>query len=64
MQCVSYRPTVSFGNHLKLMLPNIMYGEFPLRSVGVANFNVSHLTELKKARPDNIPVGECSLSIP
>ncbi len=25
----------------------------------MANFNASHLTELKKARPDNIPMGEC-----
>ncbi len=30
---------------------------FPPRSVGVANFNASHLTELMKARPDNVPVG-------
>ena len=28
------------------------------RSIGVANFNIKHLTELKKARPDNIPAGE------
>ena len=28
------------------------------RSIGVANFNVHHLKELKKARPDHIPAGE------
>ena len=31
-----------------------------IRSIGVANFNVHHLEELKKARPDHIPAGESS----
>lgn len=38
----------------------ILYSHFFLgvRSVGVANFNAHHLAELKKARPDNVPLGE------
>lgn len=27
------------------------------RSIGVSNFNVHHLEELKKVRPHNVPVG-------
>lgn len=29
------------------------------RSIGVSNFNVHHLEELKKVRPHNIPASEC-----
>ena len=29
-----------------------------VRSIGVSNFSEVHLAELKKARPDNIPVGK------
>ena len=29
-----------------------------VKSIGVSNFNEHHLQELKKARPDNIPVGK------
>ena len=34
-----------------------------LRSVGVSNFNIHHLQELVAARPNVVPVGECSLSV-
>lgn len=29
------------------------------RSIGVSNFNVHHLEELKKVRPHSLPVGKC-----
>ena len=32
-----------------------------VRSIGVSNFSQQHLEELKKARPDNIPVGKVKL---
>ena len=36
----------------------MLFPYYTCRSIGVANFNVKHLTELKKARPDHIPAGE------
>ena len=32
------------------------------RSVGVSNFNANHMEELKKARPNNMPVGEFNVN--
>ena len=29
------------------------------RSIGVSNFNIHHLEELKKVRPHNLPVSKC-----